>query len=191
MMLVASRPITLPADYLEAELTATQKHELHEGQVLAMSGWSANHGELCEALSEFRQILKGKRCRPLGSETKVVVTATGSYYYPDATISCPPHYVDRKNGVIDNPTVIFEVLSPSTEAFDRGAKFRAYEQLDSLKEYVLISAEQPLIESFRRQPDGLWLRQVVEGIHANLDLPSVEASIPLATLYADVVFDAE
>jgi Uma2 family endonuclease len=191
MMLVASRPITLPADYLEAELTATEKHELHDGQVLAMSGGSTNHGELCDALSEFRQILKGKVCRCLGSEFKVIVPSTGSYYYPEATISCPPNYVDRKNGVIDNPTVIFEVLSPSTEAFDRGAKFRAYEQIDSLKEYVLISAEQPLLESFRRQPDGLWLRQVVEGIHSNLELPSVEASIKLADLYEHVVFDAE
>ena len=191
MMLVASRPITLPADYLEAELVATERHELHDGQVLAMSGGSANHSELCIALTEFRQILKGKVCRYLGSETKVIVSSTGSYYYPDATISCPPNFVDRKNGVIDNPTIVFEVLSPSTEAFDRGAKFRAYEQIETLKEYVLISSDQPLVESFRRQADGLWIRSVVEGIETTLELASIGISIKLADLYEHVEFDEQ
>ena len=191
MMLVAPRPITLPADYLEAELTATERHELHDGQVLAMSGGSANHSELCIALTEFRQILKGKVCRYLGSETKVIVSSTGSYYYPDATISCPPNFVDRKNGVIDNPTIVFEVLSPSTEAFDRGAKFRAYEQIETLKEYVLISSDQPLVESFRRQADGLWIRSVVEGIETTLELASIGISIKLADLYEHVEFDEQ
>jgi Uma2 family endonuclease len=189
MMLVAPRPITLPADYLEAELTATQKHELHEGQVLTMSGGSANHTESVTSL--IRILTTHRPCRCLGSETKVIVPATGSYYYPDATISCPPNFVDRKNGVIDNPTVIFEVLSPSTEAFDRGAKFRAYEQIPTLQEYVLISSNLPLIETFRRQPDDLWLRVIVEGLDATLELPSVDTSIKLADLYEHVVFDAE
>jgi Uma2 family endonuclease len=189
MMLVAPRPITLPADYLEAELAATEKHELHEGQVLAMSGGSANHTESVTSL--IRILTTHRPCRCLGSETKVIVPATGSYYYPDATISCPPNFVDRKNGVIDNPTVIFEVLSPGTEAFDRGPKFRSYEQIESLKEYVMISSDQPLIESFRRQSNGLWLRQVVEGLEATLELPSVEASIKLADLYEHVLFGAE
>ena len=187
MMLVASRPITLPADYLEAELVATERHELHDGQVLAMSGGSANHTELVTSL--IRILTTNRPCRCLGSETKVIVPLTGSYYYPDATISCPPNFVDRKNGVIDNPTVIFEVLSPGTEAFDRGPKFRAYEQIDGLQEYVLISSDEPLIETFRRQPNGLWLRVIVEGLHATLELPSVEASIKLAELFEHVVFD--
>jgi len=187
MMLVAPRPITLASDYLAAELVATEKHELHEGQVLAMSGGSANHGEL--VTSVVRLLDTSRPCRCLGSQVKVLVAATGSYYYPDATISCPPTFVDQKNGVIDNPTVIFEVLSPSTEAFDRGAKFRAYEQISTLQEYVLVSTELPLIETFRRQPDGLWLRSVVEGMEAKLDLPSVGATLPLADLYAHVIFD--
>ena len=189
MMLVASRPITLPADYLEAELTATEKHELHDGQVLAMSGGSANHGIVCTTL--IRQLQIQNECLCLGSEIKVIVPLTGSYYYPDTTISCPPNFVDRKNGVIDNPTVIFEVLSPGTEAFDRGAKFRAYEQIETLREYVLISSDEPLIETFRRQPNNFWLRVIVEGLDATLELPSVEASIKLADLYEHVVFDAE
>ena len=189
MMLVAPRPITLPADYLEAELVATEKHELHDGQVLAMSGGSANHGIVCTTLIRHLQIQK--ECLCLGSEIKVIVPSTGSYYYPDATISCPPHFVDRKNGVIDNPTVIFEVLSPSTEAFDRGPKFRAYEKIPTLNEYVLVSSDQPLVESFRRQADGLWIRSVVEGLESTLELPTVNASIKLADLYEHVEFDEQ
>jgi Uma2 family endonuclease len=189
MMLVAPRAITLPAEYLEAELTATEKHELHEGQVLAMSGGSANHGIVCTTL--IRHLKIQSECLCLGSEIKVIVPATGSYYYPDATISCPPHFVDRKNGVIDNPTVIFEVLSPATESFDRGPKFRAYQQIDNLKEYVLISSDQPLVESFRRQAEGLWILSVVEGLESTLELLTVNAFIKLADLYQHVVFDGE
>ena len=176
------------AEYLTNEATAAQRHEIHLGQVLLTSGGPDAHGILVSALGGLLfAALRGKICRYLNSEIKVEVLATGSYYYPDVTIACPPNFVNRSAGVIDNPKVIFEVLSPSTEAFDRGAKFRAYEQIPTLNEYVLVDSESVFVEMYTRQTDETWRRTTYAGPAAILKLSSVAVSLSLGELHEDVL----
>jgi Uma2 family endonuclease len=175
------------ANYLEREELATEKHELHEGEVMLMSGGSDRHGLIGSALNGLLfAALRRKPCTFLNADNKVVVFATGSHYYPDSMIACPPNFVNRSSGVIDNPTVIFEVLSPSTAAFDRGPKFRAYEQIPSLQDYVLIESEDVFVEVFSRQSDGTWRRTTFSGQESIAKIPSVNIEIALSELYESV-----
>src|SRR5438128_2474967 len=104
-----------PLEYLRREVQAKRRHEYVAGVVCEMAGASRNHGELTSALSfALRTRLKGRTCRNLDQDVKVWIAAKDAYYYPDATISCPPRFVDDANGIIDNPTVVIEVLSPGT-----------------------------------------------------------------------------
>ena len=110
---------------------------------------------------------------------------SGMFSYADASVVCgEPRFNDQHRDVLLNPTVIFEVLSPSTEAFDRGDKFLRYRTyLETLSDYLLLSADKPLVERFQRQDGGLWLYAGIEGLQANLELPSIGCRLPLAEIY--------
>lgn len=120
-----------------------------------------------------------------------ILCPSGLGTYPDCLIVCSqPEFVDSHKDTLTNPTVIFEVLSPSTESFDRGGKFGNYQSLPSLKEYVLVSQDRLRIEHFVRQPQAdQWLLTVIEGIDADLVLPSIEIRLSLAEIYAKVSFE--
>ena len=174
-----------PLEYLRREREAKTKHEYVAGSVCKMAGAGRNHIELTAALGfEVRTALRGKSCRNLDQDVKVWVAARDRYYYPDATISCPPNFVDDANGVIDNPTVVVEVLSPSTRTLDRGPKFADYRTLPTLRDYVLIDSEARKVEVFSLI-EGVWMvRAYAEGTAV---LPSVGVELDLDELYRHVV----
>lgn len=185
----AAYPRVSIAEYLEGELIAEQKHELYQGWVYAMSGASKTHVLITPALNEVcRAALRGKTCRYLAQNAKVIVRQAGSAFYPDGLIACPPNFVDDRNGVIDNPTVIFEVLSPSTENHDRTTKFESYSLLESLQDYVLISTRKAQVEVFSRRSEGGWILQTY-AMGSIAQIPSVGLTLPLDLLYEDVAFD--
>lgn len=176
--------------FLEWEAEQDGRHFLHDGRAFAMAGASRNHGSITPALTEIcRRQLRDKPCRFRDDGTKVLVAETGATYYPDGLIACPPRYVSESTGTIDNPTVIFEVLSPSTARFDREGKFDAYRRLESLREYVLVHSDVVRVEVFTRQKDGKWGLSVY--LAGSAVLESVEISLSLEEIYAEVDFAEE
>lgn len=182
------------AEYLRREAASSVKHHFIDGQmvereVVAMAGGSPNHVRITPVITGMlRAALHGRTCKPFDSDTLVHIDEIDRDYYPDAGIACPPNYLSETVGVIDNPTVIFEVLSPSSEKDDRGDKFRDYRLLSSLRDYVLVSTKRPSVEVFSLQDDGSWnLRVYVHGATAHL--PSVGLDLPLDELYENAVFD--
>ena len=122
---------------------------------------------------------------------RVHIGTSGLYTYPDIIIQCdPPEYVDGEFDTLLNPRVILEILSPSTERYDRGAKFRHYQQLPTLAEYVLVSQDEPLCERFVRGPEGTWILHTAKGLESTLAIDCVRAAIPLADIYTGLTFDA-
>lgn len=179
-------------EYLDFEETTPDKHELFRGRIFAMAGGSSNHDAIVVSLTQFfGPALRGKKpCRFLGENRKVVVDEHGSGYRPDGAIACPPSEPNPRQGTYDNPTVIFEVLSPSTERFDRTDKADDYKTLPSLRDYVLIESEKIRVEVFSRMGDGSWAQRVyLPGTVAHL--PSLGIDLPLEELYENAVFDEE
>ncbi len=177
--------------FLEWEALQTEKHYLHDGLVYAMAGASDNHTRITPALASLCvSALRSKPCRYRDMDTKILVGTRGNYYYPDGLIACPPRYVSEPRGAIDNPTVIFEVLSPSSWRFDREEKFDAYRQLVSLQEYVLIHSDVVRVEVFARQLDGKWgLSVYLPGTIVQVE--SVGIELPLVELYEEAVFEKD
>jgi len=157
-MLAASIPRMTYAAYLAFEAASDTKHEYVNGEVHAMAGGTVAHGALSAAvITSLSRALEDRRCRVLSSDVRVRAQATGFACYPDVTVVCDKLEVadDDPHGVI-NPTMIVEVLSESTEAYDRGAKAAHYRRIPSLREYVLVSQSEPLIEVYRRNERGNW-----------------------------------
>lgn len=178
-----AQALVSPLEYLRREREATTRHEYVDGVVCEMAGASRNHVEIQGALAtEVGIALRRKTCRILPADTKLLVGR--KYYYPDAMIACPPNFVDDTNGVIDNPTVVIEVLSPSTRTLDRGVKFADYRTLPSLKDYVLIDSEARNVEVFSRQNDEWVVRKVEIG---TVPIPSISVLLDLDELYRHVV----
>jgi len=192
-MSTVSKPIVTIQQYIERERTADTKSEFYRGEVFAMSGASIRHNDISMNMSTLlRNALRGKRCRPSNSDQRIRIPSNGLSTYPDVSVVCGPRDVaDDDDQAITNPTVIFEVLSKSTEAYDRGKKFGLYRDLDSLKQYVLVSQNEQRIECFTRRDDGCWLLNVIEGESASIELVSIEVTMPLSEIYADVHPDLE
>lgn len=188
---VKTHPVFSDKDYLEFERFAPERHEFLDGGVYAMAGESRSHSKICFNLygSIYRQ-LRGKRCSGFSPNMKVRTNEAGLFAYPDFIIVCGdplPH--DEKADVVTNPTVIFEVLSPSTENYDRGEKFLRYTNfIETLEDYVLISQDKPLIEHYSKQDNSGWSKTEIEGLDAVLKLDSVECEIALLELYDLVEF---
>ena len=176
--------------YLALERRAEFKSEFYKGEMFAMAGASHKHNRVKENLiGELYSQLKHGRCSTYSSDQRVLVDRTGLYTYPDIVILCGPAEFDPNDAdTLINPTAIIEVLSPSTEKYDRGAKFRNYQQIASLNEYVLVGQDEAVIERFIRQSDGSWGLVSFVGLNATLVFTSVPAGIPLADIYAGVDF---
>ena len=146
------------AEYLEAERTATERHEFLQGRCWAMSGGTLPHMRLQRNLvSLLGAALRGRPCEVITADLRIKSELTGLYTYPDASVVCGPmRFLDARQDTLLNPTVIFEVLSDSTEAYDRGEKFDHYRRIPSITDYLLVSQHKVQIEHFRRQPDGGW-----------------------------------
>lgn len=180
------------ADYLRFERDSIEKHEYHNGVVVAMAGGSPEHSlVIANASGEIRNRLKGGPCRVYDSNLRVLIARSRRYVYPDVSVICGPVEFDpdddhRQTAV--NPNLIVEVLSPSTEAYDRGEKLRHYLELPSLQEYVMISQHVPAIETIRRLPDGSWNLRLYQGTDAVARLTSIAIDLPLAEVYLGVQF---
>lgn len=193
MALAQRHPIFTVADYLDYERNAPERHEFLDGNVYAMAGESPRHSTICFNLYAITgNQLRGKRCRGYSPNMKVATNEKGLYSYPDLAIVCSqPKYHDKKGDVLINPTVIFEVLSPSTESYDRGEKFLRYTGgIKSLTDYILISQNNPTIEHFQKQSNGEWEKTEIEGMESVLRVASIECEISLTELYDLVEFPA-
>lgn len=184
-----------PQEYLRLEDAALDKHEYHAGEILAMSGGTYRQSRAAANVTgELYSRLKGSPCYMLESNMRVRIADDDRYVYPDAMIVCGEAKfdpLDENQTTILNPKVVIEVLSASTEAYDRGAKFTAYRTLDSMQEYVLVSQHRALVETFFRQDDGNWLFSAWQGRDATATLRSVKVDLPLSDIYAGVNFPAD
>ena len=179
-------------EYLRLEQAASDRHEYHDGQILAMAGGSYEHSVIVSNINRaLGNALDGKPCRTLDSNLKVGIPRTGRFVYPDVHVICGPPQFDPRDETrqtVSNPRLVVEVLSPSTEAYDRSGKFNQYREIDSFEEYVLVSQDRASVETFFRQTDGTWLFTPSAGMAAAVKLRSVGVELPLAAVYGGVVF---
>ncbi len=191
-------------EYLAFEREAEERHEYLDGVLYAMAGESPTHGDISANLVyELMGQLRDRPCRVRFKDTKVFSgspllaqvrkSRKGLFSYPDIVVVCEePRYLEHHRDVLMNPQVLIEVLSDSTEAFDRGAKFIRYRKaLPSLTDYILVWQELPLIEHFIRQADGNWLARLIEGLEANLHIASLDCTLKLSEIYRLVNFPPE
>jgi Uma2 family endonuclease len=188
MALPAQRQKLTTREYLELDRAAERKSEFLAGEMFAMAGASEAHNLIVANLvSEIRNQLRGKPCRVYPSDMRVRVEDEMHYAYPDVTALCGrPEFEDDRRDILLNPQVIIEVLSPSTEGYDRGRKFLQYRKLASLTEYLLVSQEARRIEKYERQPDGRWLLSEAEGKASRVEIQSIGCSLLLSDVYEKV-----
>jgi len=177
-------------EYLAIERVAQWKSEYYQGEMFAMAGGSEAHNRLIVNFTgELFGRLKGSSCFVNSSDLRVQVSKSGLYTYPDLTIVCgESQFADSFKDTLTNPVVIIEVLSPSTEAYDRGEKFRLYRELPSLREYVLVSQDRPVVDQFIRDETGGWCVLLTQGLESVLTLQSCGVVIPMSALYDRVEF---
>jgi len=177
-----------PAEYLDLERAAERKSEYFNGEILAMSGANREHNLIVgNLLGELIEKLHKGPCEVYPSDMRVKVDLTGLYTYPDVVVVCDePQFEDEHGDTLLNPTLLIEVLSESTEKYDRGKKSSHYRRLTSLKEYLLVSQEEPHLEHYARRDDDHWLLAEATGLEAHLELPALQATIALAEVYARV-----
>ncbi len=187
MPAIAVRTYLTPEEYLAFERKATTQHEYLAGGIVAMSGASFAHNFITDDIfGELRAQLRGGRCKAATSDMRVKVSKTGSYFYPDVVVFCgEPQAEDNHSDTLLNPTVIVEVLCPSTEARDRGEKFWHYQQLASLQEYVLVSQNEVYVEHYLREGPH-WLRTEFRLLEDGMPLSSIESELSLGDIYNSV-----
>ncbi|CAN5446469.1 Uma2 family endonuclease [soil metagenome] len=191
-MSAVPKPFITPEEYLRLERIAKCKSEYFNGEVFAMAGASAAHVRINNNLvGELHVQFRDGPCYSGSSDLRVKIEATGLYTYPDTTVLCEDMLLDEGTpDVLLNPKVIFEILSPTTERYDRGTKFEHYRTIKTLQEYILVSQVKPYIEQFVRQDDVRWVMTPYSGLDAILELASVSAKVELKRLYQGVTFPA-
>jgi Uma2 family endonuclease len=180
-------PRFTPEQYLALERSAERKSEFHNGFIEAMAGASLEHNQIVVNLvRELSNRLLDGPCNVLASDMRVWIESARRYVYPDVLVVCgEPRFQDREFDTLLNPTVIVEVLSPSTERKDRGKKFVAYRTMDSLREYVLVDSESVLVEVFSRRDDQ-WVLTAARDRQAAVRLQAIDCELPLERIYARV-----
>ena len=175
-------------EYLAFERQSETKHELVDGQIIAMSGASGAHNLItASTIAALIVQVRGKNCRVFSSDMRVRAPLLGNHTYPDITVVCGEvEYTDDTLETVANPTLIVEVLSPSTERFDRNQKFQNYWRIPSLETYLLIAQDQARVERFTRQKMNDWLMTVVVGLEQEIDLASIGCTLALADIYQQV-----
>jgi Uma2 family endonuclease len=181
------KPFITPEQYLELERKAEFKSEYYDGAMFAMAGATTRHDDIVsQLLVSIGQHLRGGRCRLHTSEMRVQ-TPGGLYTYPDVTVVCGTReFADGKRDILINPTLLIEVLSPSTEVYDRGRKGKLYRQIPSLLQLVLIAQDRYEVEGYTRSPDGSWSFFEAAGLKASVELSSIDMRLSLADIYAGV-----
>ena len=187
MSSVVAQTYLTPEEYLAFERKATTKHEYLNGQIVAMSGASFAHNFLTMNVANqlYNQLIGGE-CQVAASDMRVQATQTGSYFYPDVVVVCgEPRAEDDTFDTLLNPTLIVEILSPSTETYDKGEKFEHYQQIASLKDYILISQDKVHVEHYCRRASR-WLQTEFAELEDVLPLRSIDCELPLQDVYRRV-----
>jgi Uma2 family endonuclease len=189
-----AQPVSLltPAEYLRIERDAPHRSEYFAGVMFAMAGGSPRHILIkTNLVGELRSRLKGRPCTAYDSDLRFRVSASGLYTYADASVICGELEGDDADpNTVLSPTLIGEVLSDTTEAYDRGKKFDHYRNLASLKEYLLVWQDAPTVERFSRNPDDTWTLTVVTGLDGVVELPAIGVALSLAEVFDKVEFAA-
>ena len=178
------------AGYLAIERAAAFKSEFYDGEMFAMAGGSPTHsliaGNLIRALGNR---LEGRGRRTFTSDLRVKIEDSGLYTYPDVSVACGElRFADAEQDTLVNPKLLAEVLSDTTEAYDRGEKFGHYRRLASLQAYLLVSQRHPRVELFWRGEAGQWLLDEAGGLDASIAIPPLDISLPLREVFANVKF---
>ncbi|WP_013321404.1 Uma2 family endonuclease [Gloeothece verrucosa] len=187
MIATPKLPNLSPQEYLDWEAQQPVKHEYINGEIYAMTGGTIFHNDIAiNITSALKSHLRGKGCKVQMVDVKVGISEKGPFFYPDVMVTCDER--DKKERlIVYHPCLIIEVLSPSTEAFDRGDQFKFYRQIDTLQEYVLIDAEKINVECFRLNDKGFWeLHPYQENDEINLN--SINFSCPISLIYEDINF---
>jgi len=183
---MASNPVTkvTEEEYLAIDRAAEMRSEFLEGEMIAMSGASMRHNRLqTNILGELYIALRGGHCHPFGSDFRVRVSPGRMYAYPDVIVVCgKAQLADDRQDILLNPTVIFEVLSPSTERYDRGVKSQYYRAIESLTDYILVDQDQVRIEQFTRS-GTTWTLRDYQQLEDQLSIDSIKVSLPLGLIY--------
>ena len=190
-MSTVPKPRYTPEQYLAIERAAEFRSEFYRGEMFAMVGASRKHNliasNVCRRISEN---FDGRLCEVYQSDMRVKVNKTGLYTYPDVVATCDqPRFEDDHIDTLLNPKVVVEVLSPSTELWDRSKKFEHYRAIESLREYVLISQDHVMVERFTRNAEGQWALLDYRTIEETLVLDSISCQIKLSDIYARIDFD--
>jgi Uma2 family endonuclease len=186
-----SKPIYTPEEYLALERAAQYRSEYLDGEIFAMSGASEAHNLITGNIARhLGNQFEGRPCRVYTTDMRVRVTPGRMYTYPDVVAVCGPReFADDQRDTLLNPTIVFEVLSPSTEAYDRGEKFAHYWRLASLTDYVLVAQDQMRVEHFTRQGDG-WFVTAAGALDATIRLTALGAELTVRAIYENVEFPA-
>jgi Uma2 family endonuclease len=189
-MAVHDKRYVTPEEYLALERAAERKSEYRDGEIVGTTGGTRRHSLITvNVSSELNRQLEDRPCEVHAADLRVLIAARRLYTYPDVIVVCgEPALADRYRDTLTNPTVLFEVLSPSTEAYDRGTKFEHYRTLDSLREYLLVSQSRPQIDHFMREDDGPWLLSAASDLAATIVLPSIQCQLAMARIYKKVRF---
>ena len=187
MIAVPNNPKISADEYFEWEAKQEIRYEYINGEVFAMAGGTIDHSTIAANLiALLRPHVRGINCRVLGSDTKVGISKNEDFFYPDLLVTCDDR--DRSSAkAVFYPTLIIEVLSPSTEAYNRGGKFARYRQLNSLREYVLVSSEQIGVETFRLNERGKW-ELTSYGIGDLVQFSSIDFECDISAIYEDVSY---
>ncbi|MGQ9880775.1 MAG: Uma2 family endonuclease [Armatimonadota bacterium] len=175
-------------EYLQQERQSQTKSEYLSGQIFALAGASASHNTITVNIAaSLHPRLRGSRCRVWVSDMRVRIAEGNAYFYPDVVVVCgQPQFLDEQQDTLLNPTLVVEVLSPSTESFDRGEKSFHYRRIPSLKEYLLVARDRVHIERYVRQPDGQWVLTDYTQSDRAVPLESLGVELPIAQVYEGI-----
>ena len=178
-------------EYLQIERDSEHKSEYYQGEMFAMSGASLAHNEISSNINfALRKRFGNKPCRVFTSEMRVTVQENGLYTYPDLVIVCEkPELEDEHFDTLINPFLIIEILSPSTEAYDRGKKFEMYQKMESLQHYLLVAQDRPSVMHHSRQKENDWLLHTVLNLEDSIEIKDLEIEVKLTEIYERVVFE--
>ncbi len=179
--------------YFTFEETSEGKHEYHRGAIYAMTGGTARHNLIvANLIALFHGQLRGTACRVFPSDLRLKIEQTGLYTYPDVSIICGPIFFgDNRQDTVTNPVVLVEVLSPSTENYDRGKKFEHYRTIETLQEYVVVAQDRIHIEHYIRQDNYRWLLVDFFAPDQTVQVGAINCTLAVELVYENIVFDSQ
>jgi len=192
MTALPKKRIYTPEEYLALEERAEYKSEYVNGCIFKLAGGTEAHNDITlNIASQFKAKLRGK-CKTFASDMKVWVEEAGTFFYPDVTVVCGERKFHKgKRDIVENPILLVEILSKSTEEYDKNDKFLTYRNIPSFREYVLISQNRPAVQQFNRQTDGRWIYKATIGLGSEVYFESVDATLSLQEIYDLVEFETE